>query len=165
MLKKKVRVAVIGTGFMGGAHAEIYRDWCDNVELAVVASQSEKRASETAAEYGFERWTTDWRQVMQAGDVDFIDITAPNHLHRDMVIAAAEAGIPFAVEKPLARNLAEADEIMEVVARTGTKGMYSENVRHGNEYKHVKNIIDQGGIGKPYLVQAYEMHSGPTHAD
>jgi predicted dehydrogenase len=103
--------------------------------------------------------------VIQTGHVDFIDIAAPNHLHRDMIIAAAEARIPFVVEKPLTRTLKEADEVMEVVKRTGTKAMYSENVRYGNNYQRLKSIIDQGGIGTPYLIQAYEMHSGPTHAD
>jgi myo-inositol 2-dehydrogenase / D-chiro-inositol 1-dehydrogenase len=98
-------------------------------------------------------------------EVDAVDITVPNHLHREVALAAIEAGKPFLVEKPLARTVAEADEVIAAARAAGVVGVYGENMRFSPALEQAKAMIDEGGIGSPILFRATEIHNGPFHAD
>lgn len=162
MNKARVRIGMVGTGFMGKAHAESHLHY--GAEIAMVASGTEANARALAEQVGARAWTTDFREVMASDEVDAVDITVPNHLHRDVALAAIEAGKPFLIEKPLARNLSEADEIIGRAKERGVVGVYGENMRFSPALEKSKAIIDQGGIGKPILFRATEIHNGPFHA-
>jgi len=97
---KDIHVGLIGTGGMGKAHATAFR----NVPLVfgngpgrpileIVADVDAKAVEKWAGEFGFARWTTNWQEIIEDPRVDFVDITTPNHLHAEMAIAAAQAGI------------------------------------------------------------------------
>jgi myo-inositol 2-dehydrogenase / D-chiro-inositol 1-dehydrogenase len=163
MKSDTLRVGLVGTGFMGKAHAESYLQ--SGAEISMVASRSEANARAAAERYGARTWTTDYRELVASDIVDAVDITVPNHLHRDVALAAIDAGTPFLVEKPLARNLAEAEEILAAAREHGVIGVYAENMRFSPALEQTKSIIDQGGIGRPILFRATEIHNGPFHAD
>lgn len=159
-----VAVGIVGTGFMGRAHADCYRAE-GHARIAMVASRSETNARELAQRVGAPAWTTDYRELVASPDVDAVDITVPNWLHRDVALAAIVAGKPFLVEKPLARTTREADEVITAASARGVVGVYGENMRFSPALEKAKSIIDQGAIGKPILFRATEIHNGPFHAD
>ena len=162
--RKAVRIGIVGTGFMGRAHAECYvAD--GRAEVAMVASRSESHARSLAELVGAATWTTDYRELVASSDVDAVDITVPNHLHREVALAAIAAGKPFLIEKPLARTVAEADDVIAAARGAGVAGVYGENMRFSPALEKTKAIIDQGGLGTPILFRATEIHNGPFHAD
>ncbi len=162
MTTSKVRIGLIGTGFMGKAHAESYLQ--SGAGVAMVASRSEANARAAAERYGARAWTTDYRELVTSALVDAVDITVPNHLHREVALAAIDAGKPFLIEKPLARSVAEADDIIDAARERGVVGVYGENMRFSPALEKTKSIIDEGGIGRPILFRATEIHNGPFHA-
>ena len=89
---------------------------------------------------------------------------APNDLHREIAVAAAEAGKHVVCEKPLARTLAEADEMIDACQRAGVLLMYAEELCFAPKYVRAKQLADEGALGTVYLVKQGEQHYGP-HAD
>ena len=164
MTLSPVRIGLVGTGFMGKAHAACYAQE-GHARIAMIASRSEAHARAAAERFGADAWTTDVRELVRHPAVDAVDITVPNHLHREVALAAIEAGKPFLVEKPLARTVAEADEVIAAARAAGVVGVYGENMRFSPALRRAKEIIDQGGLGRPILFRATEIHNGPFHAD
>ena len=97
--KPNLRVGLIGTGFMGKAHAFGFTnaarvfDLPVEVELHTVADIDEQAAQSAARAYGFANATTDWRDIIRNPDIDIVSITAPNALHKEMSLAAIAAGM------------------------------------------------------------------------
>lgn len=123
MTPKKLNIGLIGSGFMGQAHADayrragvLYRDLAAIPHLYMLADASDEMAADAAARYGFEKSTGDWRRLVEDPNVDIVDITSPNVMHHEMALAAIEAGKHVYCEKPLSVTLAEAEQ-MAVAAR------------------------------------------------
>ena len=107
-MSKKIRVGLIGYGFMGKAHSNAYRqatkffpDLPYEPELKVFCARNKERANQFANNWGYEEVHTDWRKVVESKDVDLIDICAPNNMHKEIAIAAEENGKWILTEKPL----------------------------------------------------------------
>ena len=162
--QRPARIGIIGTGSMGKVHADSYRAH-SNASIAMIASRSEDNARHTAEKLGAAGWTTDWKALIHSEDVDAVDITAPNHLHREMALEAALAGKPFLIEKPLATTLADADAIIDRAENKGVTGVYGENMRFAPAAVQARSIIEQGGIGDVILLRTTEVNAGPFHSD
>src|SRR5438093_10613646 len=94
-----IGVGVIGMGWMGQVHSRSYRMIADRfhndgirARLVICADDVEARAREAQERFGFERCTTDWKQVVSHPEVQAVNVASPNHLHLEMVRAAAAAG-------------------------------------------------------------------------
>ena len=91
-------VALIGSGFMGKAHALAWANahrvmgGTDAVRLEILCDTPRERAEAMARQFGFRRATSDWRAAVSVPAVDVVSITAPNGLHREMALAALAAG-------------------------------------------------------------------------
>jgi predicted dehydrogenase len=107
-----------------------------------------------AERWGYESIETDWRKVIERDDIDLVDVCAPNFLHHDMVIAAAESGKIVVCEKPLAMNVAEAEEMVAAVESAGVANMVSFNYRRVPAIALFKQVIDEGRIGRPFHYRA-----------
>jgi len=107
-----MRVAVVGVGHLGKHHARILATLPD-VSLVAVVDTNRPRAEEIAAAYQT-RPLFDAREL--AGQVDAVTIAVPTALHRDITLPFLHAGVPVLVEKPMARSLAEADEMIAAAA-------------------------------------------------
>jgi myo-inositol 2-dehydrogenase / D-chiro-inositol 1-dehydrogenase len=163
MTSVKVGVGLVGSGFIGGVHAEtLSRSALASVRA--VASRSAGRAAAFATRWGIPAWHTDYRELVARKDVDLVCVAAPNWLHRDIVVAAAEAGKHVVCEKPLARTLAEADEMITACRGAGVKLMYAEELCFAPKYVRAKELADEGALGEVYLVRQSEQHFGP-HSD
>ena len=159
-MAKQLRVGMIGYGFMGRAHSNAYKRLNDffDVEhrpvLKAVAARNQKKAKEFSDQWGYERIESDWRNVAAAADIDLIDIVAPNYLHRDIAIAAAEAGKMVLCEKPLAMNVSEAEEMTDAVEKAGVPNMAWFNYRRVPAIALAKQVVDEGRIGRPFHYRA-----------
>src|SRR4028119_526505 len=107
-MAKTLNVGLIGYGFMGRAHSNAYRkvnqffDLGYEPVLKAVCARSEEKVREFADNWGWESVETDWRRLVDRDDIDAIDIGSPNNTHREIALAAAEAGKIVLCEKPLA---------------------------------------------------------------
>jgi predicted dehydrogenase len=113
-----LRTAVIGVGHLGRQHARIHSNLAAEglTEFALVCDRDEKTAREIAAERNVQ-WTTDWRKLI--GRVDAVSLAVPTESHCEIACGVLEAGIHVLVEKPIARTLAEADEMIGAAAKSG----------------------------------------------
>ncbi len=159
-MTKQLRVGMIGYGFMGRAHSNAYKRLNDffDVEhrpvLKAVAARNQQKTKVFADQWGYERIESDWRDVVAADDIDLIDIVAPNYLHRDIAIAAAEAGKMVLCEKPLAMNVPEAEEMTDAVEKAGVPNMAWFNYRRVPAIALAKQVVDEGRIGRPFHYRA-----------
>jgi len=112
---EKLRTAVIGVGYMGRFHA-LKLASCDGVQLAAVVDADPARAREVAREVGCAAHT-DYRILL--GQLDAAAVAVPTELHHEVVRGCLEAGVNVLVEKPLARSVAEADELLELALARG----------------------------------------------
>jgi len=160
MSKPKLRVGLVGTGFMGRAHSNAYRtapnffDLPYEPVLQAVCARSDGAASAFAQQWGFASAETDWRKLVERDDIDAVDICTPNDSHRDIALAAAAAGKMVLCEKPLARTAAEGAEMVAAVERAGVANMVWYNYRRVPAVTLAKQLIDEGRLGRIYHYRA-----------
>src|SRR5579872_3140940 len=105
---KKIRTAILGTGFMGRVHTEAVRR-LGNVEVVAIAAATEAEAGDFARQNGIERFTGNYRELLADPSVEVVHVCAPNDLHFPMATQALEAGKHVICEKPLATSIAEGE--------------------------------------------------------
>ena len=144
----KVRVGFIGAGQIADLHARAYVNNPTGT-LFAVADSSPGRAEKRAAEWGASRSYTDYREMLANPDVDAVEILLPHFLHKDVAIAALEAGKHVSLQKPMGVNLAEADAISEAAGAADVVFRVFDNFLCYEPYRVAKKLIDQGEIGDP----------------
>ena len=151
----EVGIALLGVGWMGRLHTVAYRrvhdhyPECEAIPRFVIAADEVPARAELAREtLGYEQVTTDWREAIAHPKVEAVSITAPNHMHREMAIAAAQAGKPFWGEKPLGRFPHETAEIAAAVAAAGIRTIVGFNYRHPPAVQYAKQLIASGELGE-----------------
>ena len=148
-----VGIGLIGTGFIGKCHAIAYRsvgavfDGGPPSRLEMVADVSQEAASAAARSFGFARATGDWRVLVRDPAVDIIVIATPNHLHREMALAAIAAGKHVHCEKPLALSAPEAKEMTEAAEAAGIRTLVGYNYLCNPAVMHARHLIAEGRIG------------------
>ncbi len=157
---KQLNVAIIGCGFMGRTHANAYCrvgnffDLEYKPVLKAICDRNEEKAKKFASQWGFESIETDWKKLLERGDIDIVDICTPNNLHAEMAIAAAKAGKMIICEKPLAMNAAQGKTMVDAIEKAGVANLVSYNYRRIPAVTLAKNLIDQGKLGKIYHYRA-----------
>jgi predicted dehydrogenase len=161
MSKKELRIGLIGSGFMGRTHSNGYKrvmDFFPELEyrpiLQAVCSRRGDKVKAFGEQWGYHAIETDWKALIARNDIDAVDICAPNNMHAEIAIAAAEAGKMILCEKPMARNLAEAQQMAETVEKAGIKNTVWYNYRRLPAVTLSKQIIDSGKFGKIFHYRA-----------
>jgi predicted dehydrogenase len=156
MTAKRLNIGLIGSGFMGQAHADayrragvLYRDLPAKPHLFMLAEANDTLAQSAASRLGFEKATGDWRKLVADPNVDVVDITSPNLMHAEMALAAIAAGKHVYCEKPLAVTLAEAEAMTAAAKKAGVKTMVAFNNIKTPAAMLAKQIIARGEIGTP----------------
>src|SRR3954469_25402466 len=139
----KVKVGVVGSGFIANLHLEAFRH-VPNADVVAIASTNAERGKALAAEYGVPRHLTDYRDLLNIDDVDMITLGVPNDLHAPVTIAAANAGKHVVCEKPLCLNLEQADAMIEACRSAGVKLMYAEELCFAPKYVRAKKLVEEG---------------------
>jgi predicted dehydrogenase len=154
-MRKEIGIGIVGLGWMGQLHSRGYRRLFDHYpdcearpRLVIAGDAVEDRAKENAEIHGYERWTTDWREVIEHPEVEAVSISAPNFLHREVAIAAAEAGKHIWLEKPCGRVPAETYDIGKAVEEAGVISMIGLMYRHVPVVEYAKELIAAGELGE-----------------
>ena len=113
-----IKVAVIGTGYIGPVHIEALRR-ISGVQVAAVVDSNLDLAQSTATRYNIEKACTDYKEVLRDPGIDAIHNCTPNKYHYSITREAMEAGKHVLSEKPLAMNREEAAELVEIANKTG----------------------------------------------
>jgi predicted dehydrogenase len=157
---KKLNVGLIGCGFMGRTHSNASRkvnnffDLEFQPVLRAVCDIDPARAQVFADKWGYETIETDWRKLVARKDIDLVDITLPNNMHREVAVAAAKAGKMILCEKPLARNGAEGLKMVQAVEQAGVPNFVSYNYRRIPAVTLAKQLIDEGRLGRIFHYRA-----------
>jgi len=161
-MTKPLNIAMLGCGFMGRAHSNAYgqvnhffpREHQPVLKACYGREEDLDKLKEFQGKWGYESLETDWKKCIARDDIDLIDVCVPNFMHKDCVIAAAEAGKIIVCEKPLAMNVAEAREMVAAVEKAGVANMVSFNYRRVPAIALFKQIIDEGRVGRPFHYRA-----------
>jgi predicted dehydrogenase len=158
--KKKLNIGLVGAGFMGRTHSNAFSKVNQFFELdyqpvlKAVCARNPAGAKAFAANWGYEAFETDWRDLISREDVDLIDIASPNDTHAEIAIAAAKAGKMVMCEKPLARNAAEALEMVAAVEAANRPNMVWYNYRRVPAVTLAKELVDEGRLGRIFHYRA-----------
>jgi predicted dehydrogenase len=176
--RARVRVGVVGAGFVARIHAEAYRHVRGiDVELRWVTARRPERARAFAEEFGVARVADDARGILDDPEVDLVDLCVPNAVHASLGLEVARAGKHVVVEKPLtgyfgdpatpraemlAAALASADELIAACRAAGVRLCYAENWVYAPPIQKARRLLAAGG-GPILRMVGEESHSG-THA-
>lgn len=150
----RLGVGLISVGWMGRAHSRAYRNVREHFpeltlrpELVVAADLAERGRAEAVDLLGYGRAVADYREVLADPAVDVVSICAPNFLHREMALAAAEAGKPFWIEKPMGRGLEESSEIAQAAQDVGILTCVGFNYRNAPAIEVARQLVADGRLG------------------
>jgi predicted dehydrogenase len=149
---RKIKTAVIGTGFMGRVHTEAIRR-LGNVEVAAVAAENDEFAASFAQQTGVERVVTDYRKILEDSSIEAVHVCTPNALHYPIAKAAMAAGKHVLCEKPLAMSSAEARELVEIAAQKKAVNCLNHNLRFYPVVQQIRAMIANGELGDIMVVQ------------
>jgi predicted dehydrogenase len=155
-----VRVGLVGSQFVSTIHAEALKR-VPRAELFAVASPTASHAEQFARRHGVRHAFRDYSKLLEAPEVDLVVLGCPNDLHCQFTELAAAAGKHVVCEKPLCLNLAEADRMIAACRQAGVKLMYAEELCFTPKYVRLKKLLDDGALGRPYLLKQSEKHDGP----
>jgi predicted dehydrogenase len=145
-----MKVGLIGAGLQGERRGRAIKQCGD--EIVIVADINTKRVQLLAAELGCEA-TTSWEEVVSREDIDAVIVCTPPNLHLSMCVDALEQGKHVLCEKPLARNLQEAQKILAVAENKGIALKCGFNHRHHPGIQQAREWLDQGAIGEPIFIR------------
>ncbi len=152
---RMVGIGVVGMGWMGEAHSRAYRLVSDRfvergieARLVACADADAGRAEAARTRFGFERSTTDWRDIVADPAIEAISITAPNDTHLAVIAAALEQGKHVLCEKPVGRTPDETLEAARLAAGTGLITFVGYNYRWAPVVQHAAELIAAGAIGE-----------------
>lgn len=160
---EKVRIGMIGSGYIGRCHAIAYAqaptvfNLKGEIVREMLAEVNPTLATKQAAAFGFARATGDWRELVSDPAIDVVDICAPNFLHKTMALEAIRHGKHVYSEKPLSLSVADAEEMLQAAQQAGVKTLVGFNYMKNPTSQLAKEIIASGEIGE--VVHFYGTHN------
>ena len=146
----KIKVGIVGTGFIGPAHIEALRR-LPNIEVAALCEVTIELAEAKAKQLGISRWYT-FEDLLKQEDIQCVHICTPNFLHYSQSKAALLAGKHVVCEKPLAKDLHEAEELVALAAKTGLVNAVHFNLRYYPLVRQMKTMREKGDLGEIYSI-------------
>ncbi len=159
-MARTLRVGLIGYRFMGKAHSNAWRQaprffpLKAHIELHTICGRDAAGVQAARAQLGWQHATTDWREVVESPLIDIVDICTPNDSHAPIAIAAARNGKHILCEKPLALNVAQADQMLAAVQKARVVHMVCHNYRRIPAIALAKKLISEGALGRLYHYRA-----------
>lgn len=159
---KQLNFAAVGAGFMGKAHSlalAAYPMYVWPTELmprrSLVIEATDELAETSRVRFGYDRAGTDWREAVEDPDIDVVDILLPNVMHREVAVAALEAGKHVICEKPLAVGVADGRAMVEAAAASDRVDQVGFNWRLVPAVQHARNLISEGAIGEVRSIRSF----------
>jgi predicted dehydrogenase len=161
-----IGVGLISVGWMGKLHTRsyhalptVYPELRLRPRLVHAADTASDRAEYARDVLGYAKASPDYRDVLADPDVDVVSICAPTGLHREIGVAAAEAGKPFWIEKPVGRDAKEAADVAAAANRAGVVTSVGYNYRHAPAVERVRELVSNGDLGRITNVRAVFFNS------
>jgi len=155
MTARPLGIGLISVGWMGRAHSRAYRNVNEHYpelpvrpRLVVAADVVERNRTDAVELLGYERAVADYRDVLADPDVEAVSICSPNFLHREMALAAAEAGKPFWIEKPMGRGRAESADIARAAEGRGLVTAVGFSYRNPPAIARARELVASGRLGR-----------------
>ncbi|NHZ70451.1 MAG: Gfo/Idh/MocA family oxidoreductase [Proteobacteria bacterium] len=151
-----IRGAMLGTGSIAVHHLRAWQA-IPRVEIVALANRTRDKAVSLGSEFGIHETHvySDYRDLLESEDVDFVDIATAPQIHREQVLAAAGAGVHVFCQKPFAPSMPEALEMVEACESAGVRCIVNENWRWRRWYRDLKEMLDEGVIGTPRYARLY----------
>jgi predicted dehydrogenase len=154
-------VGLISVGWMGKLHSRAYQalpspypETGIRPRLVHAADTAADRVDYALDVLGYAHGSTDYREVLTDPEVDVVSICAPNMLHREIGVAAAEAGKPFWIEKPVGRTVEETVAVATAANAAGLVTSIGYNYRHAPAVEHSRELVAEGALGRVTNVRA-----------
>ena len=151
-MSEKVRIGIIGAGAVSDYHHVPGIRLDDRCELVAVCDPNAALLERRQTDWGPTKKTTNYEELANDPDVDAVIVATPPHLHHQMVIAALEAGKHVVCEKPMARSLAEARDMVKLANSASVIATVNHEFRYLPIRQRVKELIDEGYIGEAHSV-------------
>ena len=157
--KRQVNIAMVGSGFIARAHSSAFDqvmhffDIPCKLRKKIVCGRAPAKLEAFATQWGWEETALDWQSVVTSPNIDIVDIATPNDLHTPIALAAAAAGKILFCEKPLARSVAEAEQMSQAVA--GRPNLVWFNYRRIPAVVFAKQLIAEGRIGQVFHYRSH----------
>jgi len=158
------KITMLGTGLIGLFYTMTLHNLRGKDRVFSVYSRSLEKAEKFAREWGIPRPTSDLAEAINDPETDTVVIGLPNHLHKEAVALAVEAGKNILCTKPLARNALEAKEMLDMVEKAGLFNGYLEDLVYPPKTLKSLESVKNGALGKILWVRSRETHGGP-HSD
>lgn len=158
-MDKKLRVGIIGGAFAGTLHAEAWLA-TNRAEIVGIAAPSQSTRDAFVSKFGGKAYENG-KTLLENEELDVVSLTLPNIFHKELTILAASKGINVVCEKPLAINLQDATEMVDIAKKSGIKLLYAEQIIFAPRYQKVKELIDSGSFGEIVHISHRERHGGP----
>jgi predicted dehydrogenase len=149
-----IEVAVVGCGRWGQEHLQGY-EVLDDVSIVAVCDVDPAAAERVAARFGVPHWYTDHREMLDKRDVDLVSVCTLPNTHRDITVDAFEAGTNVLCEKPLAMNLAEAEEMAAAAEKAGKFLSVGYENRFSESAQYLKRFVSEGSLGRPTYTRCW----------
>src|SRR5215470_5271176 len=150
-MAKRLKTAVIGTGFMGRVHLEQLQR-VENVDVMAVVGRKLESAQKLAANYDVQA-TDDYKKLLSDAALDAVHICTPNAMHYPMVKAALEAGKNVLCEKPVTTTVEEARELQALATKTKLRNCVCHNLRYYPMVQQMRRMRESGALGEILVVQ------------
>ena len=148
MQSKKLRMAIVGAGLWGEAHASIYKEH-PFAEVTAICDLDRSKAEMFAEKFGIKDVYTRYEEMFAKSGCDGVAIVTPDFLHADIAVAAAKAGKHMIIEKPLATTRDDVFRMVDAIDKNGVRAMVDLHNRWNPPFNSVKQLIDTGRFGKP----------------
>lgn len=160
---KKIKIALIGAGYISDYHARGLQTLPD-VEIAAVVGLPIENAKTFAEKYQIKEVTTDALSLVDREDIDAVIISTPNKFHAPFAIEFLNSGKDVFIEKPMAMNFDEGLEVMNAAQKNNALVLVGHMWRFDEETQYVKSIVDSGKLGKIIKTKGYGIHEnwGPS---
>ena len=150
---KRIKIAVIGTGRMGSVHVRNLAHLIPEANLVALCDIRLEVAQALGEELGIDRVVKDYKELLVDPEIEAVLIATSTPTHAFIIKDAAKAGKHIFCEKPIALDLAEIDEALQVVEMTGVKLQVGFNRRFDKSFQHVREIVASGEIGRPCILR------------
>ncbi len=163
MSRQRLRVGIVGVGWGALVHVPAFRA-VEGFEVAAICSRRSERVAAAAERLDIADTSTDWGSFVEREDLDLIAVTPPVTLHREMSLAAIEAGKHLLCEKPLALTAEDARVIRDAAERRRTVAATCFELRWSRERLAIWDWVRSGALGEPYHLRIFQS-AGYWHPD
>ena len=152
-MSKKLKIGIIGAGRIGKLHANNLVNRVPDAELVAVSDVYAPAAKELAEKLNIPKWYDDYRRILEDRDIDAVFICSSTDTHSPISIEAARAGKHIFCEKPIDHDLDKIKVVLDEVERAGVKYQVGFNRRFDRNFKHVHEVVQNGGVGDVQIVK------------